>query len=254
MTTPLLISEFTWDLTGPKVNLGDLFARIPDDIVLAVSARDLELGNASLCLCGWTLREQIARTTGRSADDVDVDNEEHDIVQELSDLYGGTWYEWYAVFLGVTDSRMPTIELAWLNRIDEALEIASTQPIKYNRANRKVVLPADVYDALELSALAFGGIGGGKYVDPSFGDGMAPVCAIGHAGFGVFEREEGGSTLRTYSFDGEDVLRKLGIDEGKNDAAVARINKRKGVANDVAQVTFEEWAGELNVRRGEAAH
>lgn len=43
-------------------------------------------------------------------------------------------------------------------------------------------LQKDVYDALELSALVYGGIGKGSYAEPEMeGVRGAPVCAIGHA-------------------------------------------------------------------------
>ena len=50
---------------------------------------------------------------------------------------------------------------------------------------KPIVLPADVYDFLELSALAFGGIGGGRYRMSS--DPVSPYCVLGHAGASSYD-------------------------------------------------------------------
>lgn len=54
---------------------------------------------------------------------------------------------------------------------------------------KRVVLPADVYDTLELSALAYGGIGAGSFGEGTGGGPLVrvldehcpPMCAAGHA-------------------------------------------------------------------------
>lgn len=106
------------------------------------------------------------------------------------------------------------------------------------------VLPADVYDALDLSALAFGGIGGGRVKDDCF----TPLCAAGHARFLDSGKANGRAGVVRDTLDavfvGDDFV------VGVNDRAVAAINRRKG-APSYARVTFEEWSQELNVVRGE---
>lgn len=110
----------------------------------------------------------------------------------------------------------------------------------------KRTLPADVYDALELSALAFGGIGRGAYLDWDFDgdDAKAPRCILGHAAWLVDD-------LRVMS-DGEvcSVLyEQLGNAESVNDTAVRSINWRRGRDGD-RRVSFKAWCKELNVERG----
>lgn len=114
------------------------------------------------------------------------------------------------------------------------------------------VLPAKVYDALQLSALMHGGIGAFKRVageppmcldfsGPSREESV-PVCYLGHlwhdglAGFG------------------DPTAHGIGIVE--NDAAVSRIMRRRGIElrtpddGERNRVTFEDWCAELNVVRG----
>jgi hypothetical protein len=97
------------------------------------------------------------------------------------------------------------------------------------------VLPADVYDTLELSAYAFGGIGG---MWPT--ENGRPHCAVGHAHFTEWGCGEVCNALKT----------ALEYVANVNDSAVARINARKG-ADPAARVTFREWCDELGVVRGQ---
>ena len=108
----------------------------------------------------------------------------------------------------------------------------------------KQVLPADVFDALELSALAYGGIGAGRYVaaderEAAFHGGV-PMCAVGHAWHleGLSSQEVTGA------------LALAGIGFRQNDLAVRAINKRLN-RDPNARVTFKQWAKELNVVRGD---
>lgn len=99
------------------------------------------------------------------------------------------------------------------------------------------VLPADVYDALELSATAFGGIGADHwFIDEK------PCCARGHA---MFVMPEGGQLTTCIQ-----VLTGVGISADVNDDAVWTINERRGRSRN-SRVPFAEWCKELNVVRGE---
>lgn len=98
------------------------------------------------------------------------------------------------------------------------------------------VLPADVFDTLELSALAYGGIGAGAFF---IYDG--PCCIHGHA----YEAEGNGDVGISLA------LRFAGIHPAVNDCAVNRINERKHKKCE-SRVSFAEWCEELGVVRGEA--
>lgn len=103
------------------------------------------------------------------------------------------------------------------------------------------VLPPDVYDTLEFSALAFGGIGGERTtVTSTLGiDGSDPVCAYGH----IRNADcDSGSSVALWRAD---------IDMSASDCAVMRINRRKGRFR-LDRVSFQEWCEELGVVRGES--
>ena len=114
------------------------------------------------------------------------------------------------------------------------------------------VLPAHVYDALQVSALMYGGIGAGESVvgiAESFGKlyetnpaACVPFCIRGHAWCaGVLTADMVGDVMFRADFP---------IHYAANDNAVLEINARKGVHDRRARVTFEEWCAELNVVRG----
>lgn len=97
----------------------------------------------------------------------------------------------------------------------------------------KRVLPPDVYDALEFSALAFGGIGAGSWGEPDY-----PVCSIGH--------------LVAAEVPGVNLMSRppvVPVSEDENDDAVRRINRRKKKSG-TSRVTFSEWCRELGIVRG----
>lgn len=117
----------------------------------------------------------------------------------------------------------------------------------------KRVLPADVYDTLELSALAFGGIGAGDFWDGVAIDdakNRAPCCVFGHAAFsedpptGIYHTYFPPSTEVSIAMD------ESGLTVDTNDAAVQAINGRKAALWD-ARVSFDEWCRELGVTRGD---
>jgi hypothetical protein len=116
---PIILQRF-----DGKVDLTALFARLPDEIVLDISARDFDEGSPERCLCGWALRESLAQAAGVDAGDVDVLGEgatSYDIVEPLAERFGGTPGEWSAVYWGITgDSAMPIIEAAWTERVMQA--------------------------------------------------------------------------------------------------------------------------------------
>lgn len=110
-----------------------------------------------------------------------------------------------------------------------------------------ITIPADIYDTLELSALAFGGIGAGTFT--SLDDaGLVPFCALGHLGSGTsigYEHDYRAARVALREAFGEAGYTVTMA----NDAAVREINLRKGNPTAV-RVTFEEWCEELNVVRG----
>jgi hypothetical protein len=96
-------------------------------------------------------------------------------------------------------------------------------------AKKARTLPADVYDTLELSALAYGGIGHGQLYTEFGNRESGPCCALGHA------------YLADVGRDMENALLAAKIDGAKNDAAFRA---------DEGRISFAEWCRRLNVVRG----
>lgn len=95
--------------------------RLPDDIVLAVMGRDLDLGYPYECVCGWAVRESIARELGIAASDVASGIQLPNlIVVECANRFGGSVDEWDRIFIGVCNDQMPLIEEAMARRLDLA--------------------------------------------------------------------------------------------------------------------------------------
>lgn len=110
----------------------------------------------------------------------------------------------------------------------------------------QIVLPADVYDALHFSALAFGGIGSSLWYEcdgnPTPGErvwyhdpAVAPVCPLGHMAFaGAAD-----------AYDGMPIS-AFGLTYYRNDDAYRRAGKSG------QRLQFDEWCALLNVVRGES--
>lgn len=102
--------------------------RLPDDVVLDLATRELELFSPSRCVCGWAVRLGLAQAAGVPAKDELDTFEYHGMlpvcgtVASMVELYGGTIDEWADIFSGVTEEReMPVIELALVKRVLEAV-------------------------------------------------------------------------------------------------------------------------------------
>lgn len=103
----------------------------------------------------------------------------------------------------------------------------------YTPRHAKRVLSADVYDLMELSALAFGGIGAGRM---RAADGR-PHCVIGHAEFQEDFEVEPGWYLRSR-------LREADIDIDSNDKTL----RKAGVVGD-RRVSWPKYCELMNIER-----
>jgi hypothetical protein len=99
----------------------DTFERIPDEIVLSLLTRDLNLDEPTQCVCGWVVRENLALAAGKDADEIDVDGE--NMPELCQKAFGGSQQEWYDIYYDVTDpERIPVIERALMIRVLEATQ------------------------------------------------------------------------------------------------------------------------------------
>jgi hypothetical protein len=106
-----------------------------------------------------------------------------------------------------------------------------------------ITLPADVYDALELSAIAYGGIGEGTFGDWKDGNGTGPRCIVGHAWcLREGQPAHAGSAV-------SQALSAAGIDVSFNDRLVKRaLDEGAGIGDD--RISWDEYVKRGNIVRG----
>ena len=124
---------------------------------------------------------------------------------------------------------------------------------------KQIVLPADVYDALELSALVHGGIGAEcftVYEDTDDDTPPPPLCVVGHAEFLDNTRvgnQIQGPVVSALAAALEIESNAFGPLFAENDRAVRKLvngDETVQVRNN-ARVTWEQWCKETGVVRGE---
>lgn len=108
--------------------------RLPDEIALAIGSRLFDLGEPMQCVCGWAVREAIAREVAVTADDVSEsmvygpDFNGSGVKEQCVQRFGGTDDDWDDIFGGVCDHRAaPLIEEALFDRVMAA---ATASPAK----------------------------------------------------------------------------------------------------------------------------
>lgn len=98
--------------------------RIPGPIILSVATREIVPNDSEACICGWGIREYLARASQRDAADVIPYNEVSTIVEACAEKFGGSQYEWGRLFHGVIDRDAALIEEAFVDRVMEAAGVA----------------------------------------------------------------------------------------------------------------------------------
>jgi hypothetical protein len=106
----------------------DTLRRVPDDVILAVASRELGMHDSNACLCGWIVREAVARLADCAPEDVYVYDDrtvrltgEDTVLRSCVKLFGGDRRAWRDIFVGTTMSdRLPDIEVAFTQRVAEA--------------------------------------------------------------------------------------------------------------------------------------
>ncbi len=97
--------------------------RLPADIVLSMATRNIQVGNPSACVCGWAIRESLAFTNGKPAEEYRV-SEACDPWHQgeyLAKEYGGTVGEWDSLFYDASSLLTPIVEEAFLRRVAECV-------------------------------------------------------------------------------------------------------------------------------------
>lgn len=107
--------------------------RIPDEVVLSVATREMDMGSYQSCLCGSAVREYlVAFNDEQDFYHASSIGPNYELTSEHSArLFGGTWQEWHAVFAGVDPAsaesdgvsfELPNIEEAFTLRVMEATQ------------------------------------------------------------------------------------------------------------------------------------
>lgn len=143
-----LLSEQEIEDTAAVNRFLTTLRRIPDEIVLSVASREMEMSKYARCLCGATVREYLVAFNG-CADWNEADTKLFgtDSDKESAKLFGGTHDEWRDVYIGVLGQECPTmpaedearkgklslIEEAFTLRVMEAVE-ASLPPSRSTKS------------------------------------------------------------------------------------------------------------------------
>lgn len=125
-------------LTPAQYEYFHTLMRVPRDVILAVVAREILLGDGDTCVCGWVLREAIARCAKLAAEQVAVSNRLDrqlaercnipsstslgDVPALCAAMFGGSTGEWKLIYYGVIDTAaiVRDIELAFMARVEVA--------------------------------------------------------------------------------------------------------------------------------------
>lgn len=100
--------------------------RVPDDIILAVGSREIDMGDGNTCVCGWVIREHIARLTAAAPESIDAYanyGTDGNPRRKCTDAFGGTDEEWSRVYLAPS-WKIADLEIALAQRIKEASGVA----------------------------------------------------------------------------------------------------------------------------------
>lgn len=91
--------------------------RVPDDVILAVGSRildDRSRSDGRTCVCGWVVRETLARIRNADAKEVPGTDLSGDVCHSM---YGGTMAEWQDLYYSAGDSNSALVETALVDRI-----------------------------------------------------------------------------------------------------------------------------------------
>lgn len=97
--------------------------RVPDDIILSVATRRIVPISPEACICGWVLRESLARMANTDAAHVDpYANSNASVVSGCTEQFGGEWQDWDNIFCGIGTRRAgEDIEFAFVDRVLECV-------------------------------------------------------------------------------------------------------------------------------------
>lgn len=109
------------------------------------------------------------------------------------------------------------------------------------------IVPADYYDTLELACEAYDGIGCGSL--RAYDSERSPICWLGFMHFiGVQEIEDAFGRVGVNASSNDSIVRNILISKGMY---MEEVYYRTNKWYNIHRVTFQEWAKEANIVRGE---
>lgn len=113
--------------------------RLPDEIALAIGLHVYDeetLSSGNTCVCGWVLREALARECGIAPENTpSVDG--LTLRDSLMARFGGSFEEWSEIYWGVTRQyAAPLIEEALFDRV-MAAALAADKPKSQRGSSRR---------------------------------------------------------------------------------------------------------------------
>jgi hypothetical protein len=102
--------------------------RVPDDVILAIGAREIVPDKGDVCVCGWAVREQLARIAQTDAEEQDAFDWGAEPFTAWSPadrapvLFGGNPETWRALYDRAPYDR--DVEEAFTLRVMEAAGVA----------------------------------------------------------------------------------------------------------------------------------
>jgi hypothetical protein len=98
--------------------------RIPDDVVRSISSHTFKFESCDFCICGWSIREVVARRDGVNIENVSTISEGVSSLMPftMSRFFGGSEQEWRSIYIGVVhEPYAKFVRSAWNRRISDAI-------------------------------------------------------------------------------------------------------------------------------------
>jgi hypothetical protein len=96
--------------------------RIPDDVILSMATRPINLNSAAECVCGWAAREIVARQQNIDAEDAAPFDPTGVLADTLGDDAADWWGEWSRINgAGPGEESGDELEEAFVERVLECV-------------------------------------------------------------------------------------------------------------------------------------
>lgn len=107
----------------------DTLRRIPEDIMLAIFAHEFDECDGNVCICGWAVRENLARLNNSDAEDENAYDQNApeggawNPPARCAQMFGGEPREWQSLYSNAASN--PDVEAAVVDRLNEIVAVHS---------------------------------------------------------------------------------------------------------------------------------